>query len=166
PAVVDCVAGPPGAVAKCQLYGAGTHDSMQPLFEAGQRGPGEQVTFTVGVPGAAVAPTARVVELWSLDRAFTVEWWTVLAALAGLLLGGASLYLLHRRTGVDERHEGEVAPVGLFAPVGEGESVFVVPDGVRPGHVGTVADERVDPDDVTATLVDLAVRGHLRIVEL
>jgi hypothetical protein len=29
-----------------------------------------------------------------------------------------------------------------------------------------VADERVDPIDVTASLVDLAVRGHLRIVEL
>ena len=39
-------------------------------------------------------------------------------------------------------------------------------DDVRPGHVGTVADERVDPIDVTATLVDLAVRGHLLIQEL
>ncbi len=37
---------------------------------------------------------------------------------------------------------------------------------MRPGHVGTVADERVDPIDVTATLVDLAVRGHLVINEL
>ena len=37
---------------------------------------------------------------------------------------------------------------------------------IRPGHVGTVADERVDPIDVTATLVDLAVRGHLLITEL
>ena len=39
-------------------------------------------------------------------------------------------------------------------------------DNVRPGHVGTVADERVDPIDVTATLVDLAVRGHVVINEL
>ena len=37
---------------------------------------------------------------------------------------------------------------------------------MRPGLVGTVADERVDPIDVTATLIDLAVRGHLRITEL
>jgi uncharacterized protein (TIGR04222 family) len=41
-----------------------------------------------------------------------------------------------------------------------------VVDNVRPGHVGTVADERVDPIDVTATLVDLAVRGHVMISEL
>ena len=39
-------------------------------------------------------------------------------------------------------------------------------DGVRPGQVGTLVDERVDPVDVTATLLDLAVRGHLRIEEL
>ena len=32
--------------------------------------------------------------------------------------------------------------------------------------MGTVADERVDPIDVTATVVDLAVRGHLLITEL
>ncbi len=166
PGMVDCIAGPPGAVAKCQLFGSGTHDSLQPLFEAGSRGPGEQVTFTVGVPASSVTPTAEVVESWSLDRAFTIQWWTVLAALAALLFGGALLYLLHRRTGVDEGHDGDVPAVGLFTPVAEGESVFVVPEGIRPGHVGTVADERVDPVDVTATLVDLAVRGHLRIVEL
>ena len=35
-----------------------------------------------------------------------------------------------------------------------------------PGHVGTVADERVDPIDISATLIDLAVHGHLRITEL
>ena len=51
-------------------------------------------------------------------------------------------------------------------PTGAGQSEFRVVGDVRPGHVGTVADERVDPIDVTATLVDLAVRGHLVIIEL
>ena len=37
---------------------------------------------------------------------------------------------------------------------------------VRPGEIGTLVDERVDPIDVTATLLDLAVRGHLLITEL
>ena len=53
-----------------------------------------------------------------------------------------------------------------FVPIGSGESEFRVLGEIRPGHVGTVADERVDPIDVTATLVDLAVHGHLRITEL
>ena len=46
------------------------------------------------------------------------------------------------------------------------ESVVVryePPDNLRPGEIGTVVDERVDLRDLTATIVDLAVRGHLRI---
>ena len=50
--------------------------------------------------------------------------------------------------------------------MGAGQSEFRVLGDVRPGHVGTVADERVDPIDITATLIDLAVHGHLRITEL
>ncbi|HEU4492191.1 MAG TPA: hypothetical protein VFR74_15115 [Jiangellales bacterium] len=37
---------------------------------------------------------------------------------------------------------------------------------MRPGPLGTLVDERADVVDVTATVVDLAVRGHLRIEEL
>jgi len=40
------------------------------------------------------------------------------------------------------------------------------PDGVRPGHVGVLLDGQVNVVDITATIVDLAVRGHLRIREL
>ena len=43
---------------------------------------------------------------------------------------------------------------------------FTPPEGVRPGEVGTLVDEKADPVDVTATLIDLAVRGHLRIDEV
>ena len=39
------------------------------------------------------------------------------------------------------------------------------PDGLTPAEVGTLVDDSPDPRDVTATLVDLAVRGYLRIVE-
>ena len=40
------------------------------------------------------------------------------------------------------------------------------PDGLRPGQVGTLVDEVANPLDVTATIVDLAVRGYLRIDEI
>src|SRR5262249_34401415 len=43
---------------------------------------------------------------------------------------------------------------------------FVPPDGVRPGQVGTLIDEQANLLDVTATIVDLAVRGWLTITEL
>ena len=40
---------------------------------------------------------------------------------------------------------------------------FIPPDGVRPGQVGTLARRAREPLDVTATIVDLAVRGWLTI---
>jgi hypothetical protein len=39
------------------------------------------------------------------------------------------------------------------------------PEGLAPAELGTVLDERVDLGDVTATIVDLAVHGFLRIHE-
>ncbi len=36
---------------------------------------------------------------------------------------------------------------------------------LTPGETGTLVDEQADMDDITATIVDLARRGHLRIVE-
>ena len=37
---------------------------------------------------------------------------------------------------------------------------------LRPAEIGTLLDERADTLDVTATIVDLAVRGYLRITEV
>src|SRR5262249_29573703 len=42
---------------------------------------------------------------------------------------------------------------------------FAPPPGVRPGQIGTLIDEQADIVDVTATIVDLAVRGYLLIQE-
>ena len=43
---------------------------------------------------------------------------------------------------------------------------FQPPKGLRPGQLGTLLDERANVVDVTATIVDLAVRGYLRIEEV
>ena len=42
---------------------------------------------------------------------------------------------------------------------------FTPPQGVQPGLAGTVLDEAADVVDVTATLIDLAVRGHLTLTQ-
>ena len=42
---------------------------------------------------------------------------------------------------------------------------FTPPQGVQPGMVGTVMDETANPIDVSATVIDLAVRGFLTIEE-
>lgn len=165
PQLMDCTAGPRGSVGECAAIGGGTFDQPYPAIQDGPRAPGDELVIRVAYPAAAMAATADVGERWSLDRAFEVSWPTVLTALASALVGAALLHLLHRRAGRDAV-SGSVTPVGSFVPVGPGRSVFRVPEEVRPGHVGTVADERVDPIDITATLLDLAVRGHLRITEL
>jgi uncharacterized protein (TIGR04222 family) len=55
-------------------------------------------------------------------------------------------------------------------PIGEGDFEapveFAPPEGVRPGQIGTLLDERANVIDVTATIVDLAGRGFLLIQEI
>ena len=43
---------------------------------------------------------------------------------------------------------------------------YEAPDGLRPAEVGTLIDEKVDLRDISATIVDLAVRGYIRIEQL
>ncbi|MDR3618370.1 MAG: DUF2207 domain-containing protein [Paludisphaera borealis] len=40
------------------------------------------------------------------------------------------------------------------------------PDGLSPAEVGTLIDERVDMVDISATIIDLAVRGYIKIEEV
>lgn len=162
---VNCEAGPASAMIPCTTWGGGTHEAPEPTFSDGPRAAGDVVQLEVGIQPGVVTADAEVEHPWSLDRAFTVNRPTLLASLLPLLVGGALLYLLHRRRGRDLK-AGRITPVAEFTPVAAGQSRFTVLGDVRPGHVGTVADEHVDPVDVTATLLDLAVRGWLRIVEL
>lgn len=103
---------------------------------------------------------------------------TTLAApvAAGLaVLGLAGVVVVGRRRGRDQQYLG-LTP-GLFpssvdpAAVGPAQRgpiavQFTPPPDVRPGEMGTLADEVADPHDVTATIVDLAVRGFIRIEEV
>ena len=56
PQFVDCTSGPPGALDKCVMAAAGTHNAPMPVFESDARGVGEQVTFTVGLQGGSICP--------------------------------------------------------------------------------------------------------------
>ncbi len=55
-------------------------------------------------------------------------------------------------------------------PLGEADASapveFAPPDDMRPGQMGTLIDEQANVLDVSATLVDLAVRGYLLIQEI
>ena len=164
--MIDCAAGPPGAPGACGWYSGGTHENPVPTFHDGPRGAGEVVQVQVRFPAGTVASNEQVVQRWSLDRAFSLA--PVPAAVAAGLaaLGLLGLYLVRRRFAAAEAADPTPTLVGTFRPAGAGYSEFQVTDGIRPGQVGTLVDETVDPVDITATLLDLAVRGHLLIREL
>jgi uncharacterized protein (TIGR04222 family) len=163
---IKCTAGSPNSTVPCNFAAAGTEGSQIPTFRDGPRGEGEVVAIDIGFPPGGVASNQMIEYRWTLARAFSVKPLPLALALGLLALGAVALYGLHRRAGVDISPDGQISKVGEFVPTGAGQSEFRVVDDIRPGHVGTVADERVDPIDITATLVDLAVRGHLVIIEL
>ncbi|MEA4945078.1 MAG: DUF2207 domain-containing protein [Propionicimonas sp.] len=163
--MIDCEAGDPASPTACTFYGGGTHDHPEPFFHHEGLAAGQFVQATLRFPAGSVTVNEDLHTLWTVERAFAAGPVQLGSALGLLVIGALALWLTHRRFGSDA---GVVAPTPIaeFHPVGEGQSEFRVLDAVRPGHVGTVLDERVDPVDVTATLLDLAVRGQLRIEEL
>jgi hypothetical protein len=174
---IQCTAGSPNSTVPCTFAAAGTESAQIPTFRDGPRGEGEVVAIDIGFPPGGVASNEVIEYRWTVGRAFSAKPLPLALALGLLALGAIALYGLHRRAGVDRspggaregrtaRDQQQISKVGEFVPTGAGQSQFRVVDDIRPGHVGTVADERVDPIDITATLVDLAVRGHLVITEL
>jgi hypothetical protein len=163
---IKCTAGSPNSTVPCTFAAAGAEGAQVPTFRDGPRGEGEVVAIDIGFPPGGITSNEVVDYQWTIARAFSAKPLPLALALGVLALGGVALYGLHRRAGADISPEGQIGRVGEFLPTGAGQSEFRVVDDVRPGHVGTVADERVDPIDVTATLVDLAIRGHLLITEL
>jgi hypothetical protein len=115
-------------------------------------------------------------ERWSFARAFEPKLPIVVAGVALLVLVVGLVGWLVWRTGRDRRWAGSHVDA-VFAGTGPEEAVgaferpltpveFEPPDDLRPGQVGTLIDEEANALDVSATIVDLAVRGHLRITEI
>jgi hypothetical protein len=163
---IKCTAGSPNSTVPCSFAAAGTEGAQIPTFRDGPRGEGEVVAIDIGFPPGGVTSNEVIDYRWTLGRAFSAEPLPLALALGLLALGGVVLYGMHRRIGVDRNPDDQISKVAEFVPTGAGQSEFRMVEDVCPGHVGTVADERVDPIDITATLVDLAVRGHLVIIEL
>ncbi|MEV0622909.1 DUF2207 domain-containing protein [Nonomuraea sp. NPDC050404] len=137
------------------------HSASQADFEQENIAAGQALTVVVGYPKGTSNGKPILEKRFSLAAAFTLDGVTggALAALLLLLLGG--LGLLYWTRGRDARIAGHES--GAVDPVQNGH--FSPPDGVRPGQIGTLVDEQADVVDVTATIVDLAVRGFLRIDE-
>jgi len=64
------------------------------------------------------------------------------------------LMIMYFKNGKDPFGRGTIAPE------------FEAPDGLLPAEVGTIIDEKIDNKDISATIIDLAVRGYLKIKKL
>lgn len=109
-------------------------------------GPREGLTIAVGwPPGAIRGPSVARQALWWLG-----DNWPL--ALPFLTLAGA--FTFWRLYGRD--------PGGALTIKPE----YGPPEGMMPAAGGALATERAEPRDVVATMVDLAVRGYVRIEEI
>jgi uncharacterized membrane protein YgcG len=155
---VACYAGPAGSTTLCA---SSRMDGRTAFFAATKLSRHEGVTVVVGFPtGVVPAPRPILDERWSLARAFAATPGT-LGAAGGVLL--AVLLVLGWLLGVTGRDR---RPGGAPAPVAGAVVESAPPEGIRPAQAGLLVDEVVKPVALTATLVDLAVRGYLRIEEL
>lgn len=120
-----------------------TVDARTLEFTTGRLQPREGITVEIAMPADAVTEPGWWKELrwWLTDNfPYGVFPATLLACLLGWLFRGRDL-------------------PGTGTIVVNYES----PDDLRPAEVGTLVDEKVDLRDISATIIDLAVRGYLRI---
>jgi hypothetical protein len=161
---VSCFAGAIDSNFPCTLAQIG--ETSGPTFKQTGLPPGNTVRMTVGFPKGQIAANSIVEYRKTFKRAFSTDTAQLITALAVLLLGALALLLLYRLRGRDQVDPRRVVPASLFSLGQDTRIDFTPPSDLRPGEVGTLIDERIDPVDVTATIIDLAVRGHLTITEL
>jgi hypothetical protein len=173
PEVLDtvCVAGYSGSTDPCT---ADSFTGTRATFEQAALEPGQALTVAVAFPANAF-PDAEPIIVAAPKGPFALTPWTGGAAL--LVAAAGSAYAIGRsgRRGRDRAYLG-LTPGLAPVPGQEGQEgyarrapvavQFTPPPGVRAGQMGTLVDEVADPRDVTATIIDLAVRGYLRIEEV
>ncbi|MDX1648887.1 MAG: DUF2207 domain-containing protein, partial [Myxococcota bacterium] len=113
----------------------------------GRLGPGEGLSLVVGLPKGVLEEPSRLRRLLARASDWLSAW--LLLPLAAL----AAMGTMWRREGRDPA-AADALPV-RYEP----------PEGMTPAEVGTVLDESVDRTDLTATILELAVQGRLRIEE-
>ena len=119
-------------------------------FATGHLKQGEGLTIVIGLPkGVLQSPTPMQSTLW-----FFADNWAIL--LAAILPFFAFGFMFWRYWNYGRDPIWRESIVVQYQP----------PDNLSPAEVGVLLDERVDNIDIVATIVDLAVRGYLKIREI
>ena len=169
---VTCFQGPQGSKEQCNATftpGEATFRATRPLEV------GEEMTIVTGLRKGVVAEPRPLLTSPPRDSAHMFDQSPALlgltaASTVAMIAGIAALWwrmgrdrrfvAIHHLTPDDKQ---ERVPLFASEPVGV---EFEPPEKIRPGQIGLLLDERADTLDVTATIIDLAVRGYLTITEI
>lgn len=172
---VACYAGPSGSRLGCGSAGA---TGKEASFAHPGLNPFEATTIVVAMNKGVISPEPAPIlrKHWTFDQAFAVTPATV--GISSALMLGLLIFVgwLGYTRGRDRRAIGSHVDAAFATGNEDHERVpfmahtetpveFEPPDGIRPGQIGVLIDERAHPLDATATIVDLAVRGYLCIEE-
>ncbi len=166
-----CYEGYAGSNAECAASADGSTISYQSTRELSSN---EQVTIVAGWQHGIVDVAVPVLAERTTFRSFFTfdapEFGGLIASgIVGVLIviaawwrfGRDKAYLtIHYLT--NETHE-DTKPIRGGPPI---VVEFLPPEDLRPAQMGVLLDERADTLDVTATIIDLAVRGYLHITEI
>ena len=137
--------------------------------------PAEQLTVVAGMQKGVAGNIVPILKATprTFQEYFSVGLATVAGAVLVLLLGAAWLGRMIWRRGRDMEYASAYYstkyPTERIRPLFRPEAVvpeYGPPDNLRPAQLGLILDESADTKDVTATIVDLAVRGYLVIKDV
>lgn len=173
---IVCFAGPAGSRGVCD---SSTLEGSTARFTQDRLNSGQVMTPVVSLPTGVVEVPEPILEArWTIQRAFSLTPFTIGAGALLLVAGVGTVTRLIWVHGRDRRFVGSVVEVAfgseteetqrvpLFESASDSAIEFAPPEDARPGQMGTVVDEVAHPLDVTATIIDLAVRGYLQIEEI
>ncbi len=174
----------PAAITKAACFVNGTPSTPCPATPAGAQatfaasdvGNGNYVQIVAGYPaGTFTNAEPRYTKRLTVQNMFPVNIFT--GSVTALLTAGG-IFLLYRRTRRSARDQvylgltpgvtpaaGQQASVGFDSGNAAVAVAFTPPRDARPGEIGTLMDATADERDITATMVDLAVRNHLTIAQ-
>ncbi len=152
-------------------------DGPTATFSQGALTRGEGLQIVAGFPaGTFVGAEPRLTRRLTFENMFPLTPVTGGVTAALTALGLWTVFRRTRRSARDEVYLGltpgvlpapgaaaTIGPATVEAPVAV---QFTPPRGARPGELGTLMDATANNVDITASLTDLAVRGHLRIIPL
>jgi uncharacterized membrane protein YgcG len=148
----ECFEGPAGARDPCRASAAAARADFATTRVLA---PGEQLTIVAALAKGTVTEPAPIIERDTESLLAYFETGPAFVASAVFVFVAGLAVLLWRWYGAGRDLRERETLVAEYEP----------PDALRPAQLGLLLDESADTKDVTATIVDLAVRGHLTIEE-